>query len=50
MDMNSILRKVLHNKKNNQFSITIPKKPFGINKKKVPKGIRLKEKDIIWEE
>jgi len=45
-----ILRKVFYNKKNNQLSITIPRKLLNIEKRKIPKSISFKIKGVQFME
>jgi len=46
--MVTLVRKVFVNKKNKQISITLPKKKLKIFKKKIPKAIKIKIKEIKW--
>ena len=47
MGKSEIELKIFKNKKNNQFSMTLPKKDVDfLNCKKVPKKIKLKLKDV----
>lgn len=40
--------KVIHNKKNNQANISLPRKKLKFLKKKIPKELKIEIKGIKW--